>query len=402
MLKRFIYCTILTLTISFLNLMIINQSNANPKTGQKRIAILELVNRTKNDVSQIEVQFLTNEMRRVTGFLPTSEFLVMTKESIMVLIDPNTNLEECVGSCEVETGRAIGADFILTGEVIRFGKSLRVSVKLHDTRSGQYLAGDSLKGSNVEELELPVQLASLKLIYKISPRFQIEMTRKAGSKLNDQLNCLTNFDQCKVQSIKNTNITNNKQKISSQVSKPKTTHKRENRPEKKKTTPIKNESTGTSLDLISVGVPFLNGIIPDFDLTTGNFSLELFRIRGKGGIQFTGLTLALSYDNSCGGGDGYGYGNMDTCSSAGAGMLGLAGLGFYKTLSSQIFEFSSSIFPLGVLGLNNSIYIFPIQTNIRTYLEPTFFELSILTGLLEVEGDEGLFFLPTINFGIKL
>ena len=136
---------------------------AQKKTQQRRIAILELSNRTKQQVSLEEINFLTNEMRRVAGYLPSADFLVMTKESIEVLIDPSQSIEDCVGVCEVETGRLLGADWILTGEVIRFGRSLRVSIKLHETKSGQYLAGESLKGKEVEDLEVPIQQSTLKL-----------------------------------------------------------------------------------------------------------------------------------------------------------------------------------------------------------------------------------------------
>ena len=158
---------------------------------------MELANKTRQQVSTEEIHYLTNEMRRVAGFLPSSEFLVMTKESIEVLIDPNKSLEDCIGVCEVETGRLLGANWILTGEVIRFGKSLRVSVKLHDTKSGQYLAGESLKGKQVEDLELPIQQSTLKLIYQISPTLEQQVISKVGPDITQQLECFKNISTCR-------------------------------------------------------------------------------------------------------------------------------------------------------------------------------------------------------------
>lgn len=172
----------------------------------KRIAILELADRTRGQVSREEIHYLTNEMRRIAGLLPRDLFLVMTKENIEVLIDPGQSLEECVGSCEVETGRLLGADWILTGEVIRFGKSLRVSVKLHDTRSGQYLAGESLKGKEVEDLELPIQRSTLKLVYLISPALERRAQAQAGPELTQQLECLKQRSACHVNRASETRI----------------------------------------------------------------------------------------------------------------------------------------------------------------------------------------------------
>ena len=51
----------------------------------------------------------------------------MTQENIEVLLPPNTKLEDCTSECQVETGRTIGARYIITSEVLRFGSSLRIS-----------------------------------------------------------------------------------------------------------------------------------------------------------------------------------------------------------------------------------------------------------------------------------
>ena len=191
------YRCLLSLALSWATLGSWALAQGEPKPKPKRIAILELANRTRQQVSLEEIHYLTNEMRRVAGFLPADEFLVMTKESIEVLIDPDKSLEDCIGVCEVETGRLLGADWILTGEVIRFGKSLRVSVKLHETRSGQYLAGESLKGKAVEDLELPIQQSALKLVYQISPTLERQVRSQAGPEIAQQLECLKSRSACR-------------------------------------------------------------------------------------------------------------------------------------------------------------------------------------------------------------
>ena len=64
---------------------------------------------------------------------------VMTRENMLVLIDASAG--HCVreGECDVETGRNIGADRVVSGEVVRFGGSLRLTLALYDTHSGRLL-----------------------------------------------------------------------------------------------------------------------------------------------------------------------------------------------------------------------------------------------------------------------
>ena len=155
-----------------------------------RIAVLTLDNRTQGAIKQDEMLFLVDEIRRIASYLPQTHFLVMTKESMEVLLDPNTSIEECVGSCEVETGRLIGADWIITGSLFKFGSGMRVSLKLFSTQAGQLLKSVSLKAKSPEELETNLQLETLRLILKLSPYFKQALIDKAGSKLQQQLQFL--------------------------------------------------------------------------------------------------------------------------------------------------------------------------------------------------------------------
>ena len=163
--------------------------SSNPK-GIGRIAILTLDNRTQGAIKQDEMLFLVDEIRRIASYLPQSHFLVMTKESMEVLLDPSKSIEECIGSCEVETGRLIGADWIITGSLFKFGKGMRVSLKLFDTQAGQLLNSVSLKAHSPEELETNLQLETLRLILKLSPYFKQGLINQAGPSLSQQLQLL--------------------------------------------------------------------------------------------------------------------------------------------------------------------------------------------------------------------
>ena len=64
----------------------------------------------------------------------------------------------------MDTGRRLGADLVVSGEIIRVGSNLKVDLRLHDTRSGQLLNGAAASGKNVDELDGAVEAAVRKLV----------------------------------------------------------------------------------------------------------------------------------------------------------------------------------------------------------------------------------------------
>ena len=185
MFSRSLYLWLLPLS----SLLIYGQS-LFAEESPSRIAVLELVKKSNTNISRDEVSFLTDEVRRVVGYLPTDRFLVMTKESMAVMIEPGKTLEECVGQCEVETGRMLNADWIITGELLKFGSSLRASLRLHNTQTGQFVKGESLKGKSVEDLEESIRLSTLRIIHVMDPKLKQQLEAKVGRNLNRQLEVL--------------------------------------------------------------------------------------------------------------------------------------------------------------------------------------------------------------------
>ena len=103
----------------------------------RRMAVLEFRG------TAVEAEGLAYLSRRVRGESLSNlgeGWEVMTRENMLVLID--ASLGECVreGECDVETGRNIGADRVVSGEVVRFGGDLRLSLALYDTRTGRLLS----------------------------------------------------------------------------------------------------------------------------------------------------------------------------------------------------------------------------------------------------------------------
>ncbi len=86
----------------------------------------------------------------------------------MLLQAAGKKLEECEGECEVETGRRVGADLVVSGEALRVGSIFKLNLRLHDTRDGRLLSGGTASGRTVEELDADVQRAVSELSRPLS------------------------------------------------------------------------------------------------------------------------------------------------------------------------------------------------------------------------------------------
>ena len=144
----------------------------NKKLPNERLAVLMLRNRI--NMSREEVEYLTSVVRRIASKRLAHSYLIMTQENIEVLLPPNTKLEDCVSECQVETGRTLGARYIITGEILRFGSSLRLTLRMHDTKTGRLVSSEVAKGKEIEALEEPTEKAVLGLIQQIEALKQVE------------------------------------------------------------------------------------------------------------------------------------------------------------------------------------------------------------------------------------
>src|SRR5439155_6489654 len=58
---------------------------------------------------------------------------LMTRENMLVLIQASgKDLASCEGECDVETGRKLGADYVVSGELLKVGTSFKLDLKMHD------------------------------------------------------------------------------------------------------------------------------------------------------------------------------------------------------------------------------------------------------------------------------
>lgn len=117
---------------------------------QGLLAVLELRPLTK-ELTQENARYFTDVVRNAAL---QSGMSVMTRENLLVLLRAGgKELADCEGECEVDTGRRIGADAIISGDLQKLGSRFKLSLRLHETRQGRLLSSAIASGGTLEQLD---------------------------------------------------------------------------------------------------------------------------------------------------------------------------------------------------------------------------------------------------------
>jgi TolB-like protein len=125
-----------------------------PTSSSPLIAVLAFTDRLQGlDKNSLDRNYVSNAVRAaVKRTRPASR--LMTQENIQVLLaSAHKTLEDCQGECEVDTGRLLGADIIVTGDLLRVGSKLKLDMRMHETKTGQLISGSDASGKSVDELD---------------------------------------------------------------------------------------------------------------------------------------------------------------------------------------------------------------------------------------------------------
>ncbi|WP_405338449.1 hypothetical protein [Fibrobacter sp.] len=116
-----------------------------------------------------EKQYLTDVLRsEAVKALPAEQnYTIMTRENINMMLPPGKAIEDCEGSCLVETGKNISADYIAQGHVGRFADNLTITVELYETAGNKLMGSFSSKARNIESLETEIRQKSQELFARI-------------------------------------------------------------------------------------------------------------------------------------------------------------------------------------------------------------------------------------------
>jgi hypothetical protein len=121
------------------------------------IAVLEV--RVRTPKAALDSAFFSDVVRgQILADAPT--LVVMTRENMQVILNASgKRLEDCEGECEVDTGRRVGADFVVSGDLLKSGALLKLSLKLHATASGNLVSTAIASGATPEALETETRRA---------------------------------------------------------------------------------------------------------------------------------------------------------------------------------------------------------------------------------------------------
>ena len=137
---------------------------AQPGALRGKLAVLELRNLAAKDLTRDNAQYFTDVVRQA-ALKTQPQLQVMTRENLLVLLEATgKRIEECEGECEVDTGRRIGADLIVSGEIQKLGSLFKLSLRMHDTHEGRLIASAIASGKTVEELDAAAQKAAYELL----------------------------------------------------------------------------------------------------------------------------------------------------------------------------------------------------------------------------------------------
>ncbi len=130
---------------------------------KKRVAVLEF---TGIGVEDPILGKLSDQSRIVSAnLLSQDNYLIMTKENMLeILQDMDKDLSCTVGKCEIEIGRNIGADYIISGSILQVEGLYLLTLKLHETNSGNLLSGQEIKNPSLVDLISDIQNGSAELL----------------------------------------------------------------------------------------------------------------------------------------------------------------------------------------------------------------------------------------------
>ena len=140
-----------------------------PVVKSGKLAVLDFKSYAA-DFKPEDVRYFSDLVRGAT-LRASPTLVVMTRENLIVLLQATgKDLGQCEGECEVDTGRRIGADAVISGEVLKVGSRYKMSLKLHETRNGRLLSTAVASGKTIDDLDESVQKAAFELMHPTRDR----------------------------------------------------------------------------------------------------------------------------------------------------------------------------------------------------------------------------------------
>jgi hypothetical protein len=110
-------------------------------------------------------------------------FTIMTRENITAMLPPGKSVEQCEGSCLVETGKNISADYVAQGRVGKFGKNLTLTVELYETAGAKLVGSFTSKSMDADGLLADIDKNAFALFSKV--RFAVDGASAGNTGISD-------------------------------------------------------------------------------------------------------------------------------------------------------------------------------------------------------------------------
>jgi len=153
--------------IGFMLAICISGLEAN-ETNKLRIAILDIKAGAGSSISQAEAETITGFL--TTDMINSNKFKIIDRQNISkVLKEQKFTQQGCTDSaCEVQVGKLLAANKILTGTVSKFGENYTLNVFLTDVEKGTQDIADKVSSPSIGGLES----ASVQLVEKLIARIE--------------------------------------------------------------------------------------------------------------------------------------------------------------------------------------------------------------------------------------
>src|SRR5882672_6646743 len=105
------------------------------------VAVLEPRSILEGDDAKLVDTAQLGERVRAAARAALDEARVLPREETLfrlMQIEPD---EDCADRCDVQAGRDLGADLVVSGDLVRAAQGFRLGLELHETETGALIAG---------------------------------------------------------------------------------------------------------------------------------------------------------------------------------------------------------------------------------------------------------------------
>jgi hypothetical protein len=148
-------------------------SRADDATGRQQplLGVLRLANKLALEDRRLVDALYVEDALRSEALRTLPDFRVVDRADLSQLAAAQgRDLGECEGSCAVETARNLGLDYVVTGDLTRFGATFKAVLRLNRASDGAQLSGSQASGATVDELDRNLAPAVRELLAPLAPR----------------------------------------------------------------------------------------------------------------------------------------------------------------------------------------------------------------------------------------